>query len=111
MPARHGAIRVPVDLRVVMRMQIDEPRGHNEPVGVERFLSRVRFKLADFGNLAIFNSDVSKLTRRASAINNCSTLNDYIKFRYDCPPCKLNVHSAMCLVPCHWVGAAVNRKC
>src|SRR5262249_42925222 len=110
MPAGHGAIRIPVDLRIVMRMQIDEPRRNNEPMCIERFLGVARFELADLGNFALFNPDISETAGRAGTINNRSTLDDYIEFRHGCSSLRIERSLSGCSVPCHSSGAPVNSN-
>lgn len=45
MPAGQGAIRVPIQLGVVMGVQINKPWGHDEPVCIQRFRRIARLEL------------------------------------------------------------------
>src|SRR5262249_3324867 len=96
-PARQRAIGIPVDLCIVMRVQIDKPRRDDESVSVKSFLGITRTEFAvpfELGNLAVLDADVAGVTRRAGAINDGSALNDHIEFSHDTILlCQLSVHS------------------
>ena len=82
MPARNRAVWIPEQLRIVVGMQVDEAGHYQQPAGIDDLFTLVRFQMADFGDLSIFDTDVSLITRQPSAVDNNSTPNDGIEFRH-----------------------------
>ena len=68
MPARDRAIRIPVNLRVVVCMQIDEARRNDKPRCIDHFFRVRDVDSSHLGDLAVFNSDVACDSRQASAV-------------------------------------------
>src|SRR6266581_4128033 len=67
-------------------MQIDEPRRHDEPVGIEGSLGVARAQPAGPvypGDLTVSDPDVPGVARCAGAIDDSSASDDHIKFRHD----------------------------
>ena len=58
MPARAAAERIPRDLRIHVRVAVDEARRDDQPVSVERARRRRR-DLADLDDAAILDADVT----------------------------------------------------
>ena len=85
MPAGQRAVGIPVDLGVIMGVQIDEPWRDDEPVGIKRFLGLARAELADLGDLAILDAKVPGVAWRAGTIDDCATLDNHIKFGHNRP--------------------------
>ena len=78
--------RVPVELRVVMRVHVDEAGSHEEPVGVDD-LRRVGFDPADPDDLAIVYRDVGSTRGRAGAVDDRAAANDRVEFSHGPPFC------------------------
>ena len=51
MPSGERAVRIPENLRVVMRVQVDKTGCHNTARGVEDALGSLSFQAADLGDL------------------------------------------------------------
>jgi len=81
MPARQGAVRVPEQLRVVVRVQIDEAGGDDEAVGVHDARTLVGIDMADFGDDARTYADVGPVAGNPSSIDDGSILDDEVEFR------------------------------
>ena len=58
MPTGDRAIRFPVNLGIVVGMQVDIPRGHDLPRGIEDFGAIASVEPADFRDFAVFDPDV-----------------------------------------------------
>ena len=67
MPADRRQIRIPADLRVQMRVQIDEAGRNGETVGVDLFSSLGR-DLADLANDSVLDGDVAAERFAAGAV-------------------------------------------
>ena len=76
MPRRRRERGVPVDLRVVVRVDVDEPRGHHVPVGLED--ARAVEALADLGDATVGDGDVGPHARRTRAVDDGAAANDEI---------------------------------
>ena len=84
MPARAGAERIPEDLRVHVRMPVDEARRNHRTLGVDDFFGGF-IQLANGGNLAAGDSHVGAKAGRPGAIDNLGITNDKIQ-RHFCSP-------------------------
>src|SRR5262245_43674950 len=82
MPAGNRAVWVPVQLRVVMRVEVDKPRSDDEARGVEHVRSATALQAADFGNLPVLEPNVGTIAWHPRAIDNRSSLDQRIKFRH-----------------------------
>ena len=69
MPARQRAVRVPEDLRVVVRVQVDEARRDDHPAGVENQVGIVRLDVAELRNATVGNGHVAATPRHARSID------------------------------------------
>ena len=75
-PARNGAIGVPVNLRVVVGVQVHEPGRHDEARGVEFPGSRSRGNSPDFHHFASPDAHIGAQPRQAGAVNDGSASDD-----------------------------------
>src|SRR5713101_7537874 len=82
MPTGNRAVRVPVQLRVVVRVQIDKPWGDYEARGIEHTRSAAALEAADFGNLTVLEPDVGTIPWNPRAIDNRSSPDQRIEFHH-----------------------------
>ncbi len=81
MPTRNRAIRVPLDLSVVVGVQVDEARRDNQPVGVEQLVGVGRIHLAaNLGDHAIFDPDIGNKSGDTGPIDHSPPANQNVKF-------------------------------
>ena len=78
MPAGKGAVGIPVDLGIVMRVQVDRPRRNHAARSVKLLLSLRLEVAANFGNLAVENSKIGPIRRQPSPINDSAITNDEV---------------------------------
>ena len=76
-PRGRGNQRVPADLGVVMRVRVDEARGHDQVRGVDDARGRIR-DCANFGDLPVGHRHVGPKARRAGAVHHRPVLDDDI---------------------------------
>ena len=67
-------------MRIVVGMQVDESRGHNQAARVDRLFGFVGRESPDLGDASIFDSDVAADTRGPGPIDNHSVFNDNVEF-------------------------------
>src|SRR6266508_2606173 len=79
MPAACGAVRVPVDLRIIVGMQVDGSWGHNEPSGIDHPRRIAGLQTANFRDLAVLNTKISFVARHPCPIDNGASFNKDIK--------------------------------
>src|SRR5262245_47768718 len=77
MPSGNRAVRIPANLGVIMRMQIDEARRDDKSVGVDNLLGKSGCAAANLHDLAVFDPNVGAISRGAGAIYDCSAF--YLK--------------------------------
>src|SRR5690242_8603787 len=82
MPTRNRAIWVPVNLGIVMGVQVNVPRSHDLPGGIQDFGAVARIEPADFGDFAVFNANIGLIARDASAVDNHSVFNNCVEFSH-----------------------------
>jgi len=68
-PARQRAVGIPEELRVVVRVQVDEARRHDQAAGIDRLVGFADADLADLGNHAVLDADVAAKARQAAAVD------------------------------------------
>src|SRR5215510_12235751 len=79
-PTADRAIRIPMDWRIVVRVEVNGPWSHDQPRGIEDFRPiAAAYVLRDFDNLAVLDSKVSLVRWHQRAINNCTAFNDCIE--------------------------------
>ena len=79
---RERAQRVPRDLRVVMAVIVDKAGRDDLPRGVDRALGRPA-QLADLGDLAVLDADISAKRRHSGAVDDPAVLDQQIiRHRY-----------------------------
>jgi hypothetical protein len=82
MPAANGAVRIPVQLGVIVGVKIDESWGHDEPAGIDHFRGVAAGQPADFGDLAVLDADVALVARDSRPINDRPAFNNGIELRH-----------------------------
>jgi hypothetical protein len=80
-PARQGAVGIPEQLRVVVRVQVDETRSDDEAVGIQHLRARVGIDMADLRDDAGSNADIRPVAGNPRSIDDGSLLDDDIEFR------------------------------
>ena len=58
MPTANGAVWVPVQLGVIMGVEVDESWGYDEPTGINHFRGVAAVQPADFGNLTVLDAQI-----------------------------------------------------
>jgi hypothetical protein len=79
MPTPDGAVGVPVDWRVIVGVEINCARSNDVAGGIEYLFGIAAFEMADLGNLAVLDADVSSIGRHQGSINNRSPFNNRIE--------------------------------
>ena len=69
MPARQRAVGIPEELGVVVGVQVDEARRHDQAAGVDRLVGLAGADLADLGDHAVLDADVAAEARQAAAVD------------------------------------------
>ena len=82
-PCRGRRVRVPHGLSIVMRMNIDESRRHDAPLGIH-LLRATACHLANRRDSTILDPDIALARRRARAIDDRAIANDEIEFVGHC---------------------------
>src|SRR5881397_2773874 len=85
-PTANGAVRVPVELGVVVGVQIDKSWGDNEPVGVDHLGGVTRLQAANLGDLAVLNPQVCAVAGHPRAIDDGAASNNGIELWHGFPP-------------------------
>ena len=75
MPARQRAVGIPEELRVVVGVQVDEARRHDQAAGVDHLVGLVGADLADLGDHAVLDPDVAAKARQAAAVDDHAAAN------------------------------------
>ena len=78
---RRARRRVPRKLRVVVRVQVDEPRSQDETVGVDRALRRLAVGVED--DAAVTNTDVGTTAGGTGAVDDVGTADQDVE--HECP--------------------------
>src|SRR5262249_39225367 len=76
-PRRRRERRVPEDLRVVVRVDVDEARRHGMPTGVE--LAGTGQAITDPGDGVAGHRDIGATARRAGAVDDRAAADDEIR--------------------------------
>ena len=80
MPARNGAVGVPLDLRVVVGVQVDEAGRDDQPLGVKQLVGVGGVhSAAHLGDDAVLDSDIRLEAGHPCAIDDCAATNQNIK--------------------------------
>ena len=69
-PAGDGAVRVPLNLRVVVGVEINEPGRDDQPVGINHPLRAGADASADAGNAPVLDPQIAPIARHPRAIHN-----------------------------------------
>jgi hypothetical protein len=64
-------------------VQIDEPRGDDQPTGIEHLVALVILESADPGDAAVADGDIVPVSGASRAVHDGSTTNDLIEFSHD----------------------------
>ncbi len=76
--ARGARGGVPHELRVVVRVRVDEPGGDNAPAGVD-LACRVVVDLPDRDDATVSDPDVGDDARRARAVDDGAAFDDFVE--------------------------------
>ena len=77
-PRRRGEQRIPADLTVVMGVDVDEPGGDDEPVGVDRAPGGGSRKVTDLGDDAVVDRHVGSARGISGAIHQGAGADDEV---------------------------------
>jgi hypothetical protein len=78
-PPRERQVRVPEELRVVVRVQVDEPGGDDHPARVERLRGVRGLQAADPGDAAVADADVGAVALGPRAVDHQAILQDDVQ--------------------------------
>ena len=78
MPAGDCQIRVPVQLGIIVGVQVDTAWGDNQPPGIQHLCGIAGVQTAHFGNLPIFDANVTPVAWYTGAIDNCAIFDNDI---------------------------------
>src|SRR5713226_8823840 len=79
MPTADGAIRVPVQRRIIVRVQIDRPRSDDQSRGIQHLFGIAALQAANLGNLAVLDPQVGVVRRHQSPIAHHASLSNHIE--------------------------------
>ena len=96
-PAGQGCVGIPVQLRVVVGMQVHGAGGHDAVAGVQLFGAGGVDAPADHGDAAVLDAHVGADAGQPGAVDYGSTANYQIKLRHIITSCGGLLHS---LMPC-----------
>ena len=85
MPAGEGAVRVPEDLGVVVRVEVDEAGGDVEAVRIEDLARVAGRDAADLGDDPVLDGDVRAVARHPRAVEDGPAADDPIVDRHGRP--------------------------
>src|SRR5262245_20581860 len=77
-PARHAEVRVPVDLRIIVCVEIDPARSANQSTRIEHLLALTAVDTADLSDLAVLNTNIAFVPRDPRAIDDRSVFDNDI---------------------------------
>ena len=106
---RRCRVAIPVQLRVVVRVDVDEPGRDDEPRGVEGLRGQLARELADPDDAAVLHGDVGAPRRRAQAVDDESAGDEVIEHARP-PKTVVVLNTFLVLVPpassvrCEWHG-------
>ena len=72
MPTPNSTVRVPVDWRIVVGVEINCARSNDVARGIEYLFGVAAFETPDLGNLTVLDADVSPLGWHQGSVNNRS---------------------------------------
>src|SRR5207237_10765651 len=67
-PAGDGAVRIPLDLRVVVGVQVHETRRHDQSAGIDDLLGSPGDVAVHLHDATIFDRDIAAISRNPCAI-------------------------------------------
>ena len=79
MPAGERAPRVPLDLGVVVGMEVHEARRHDQPAGVEDLRGVAGSDPADLGDAPVLNPDVGAVAGYPETVDHRAALDQNVK--------------------------------
>src|SRR6266851_985923 len=82
MPASDRAVRIPVELRIIVRVQVDRTRSDDQAGSVKHFGRIGTLEPANFGNLAVLDPNVGTVARQLGAVDNHAVLNDRVELSH-----------------------------
>src|SRR5262249_54498564 len=82
-PACDRTIRIPVNLGVVMRVQVDVPWSNYLPRRIENFGAIACVEPANFGDFAVFDPDVGLIARDAGAVDNHAVFDNSVELSHN----------------------------
>src|SRR5262244_2866170 len=78
-PTANRAVGIPVQLSIIVGVEINKPRGHDEPAGIDHLGRLVAVEPADLGDLAIFDANVSLVAWHPRPIDDRAAFYDGIE--------------------------------
>ena len=85
-PAGHGGVGFPVELEIIVSVQVDSPRSDDAAGGVQLLVGRSLDSPADHGDFAVLDCDVPAESRHSSgAVDNRTVAYNFVVFRHNFP--------------------------
>src|SRR6185503_11961141 len=82
-PRRQRAVRIPEELRVVVRVQVDEARRHDQAAGVDHLVGIVGAQLADLGDHPVLDAKVALEARQPAAVDDHAAADHAVEAGHD----------------------------
>ena len=83
MPAADGQIRIPVELGVVVGVQVDGTRRDNQPAGVQHPTAVAGLEPPDLSDLAVLDTNIGAVARNPASVNNRAAFYQCVKLCHD----------------------------
>src|SRR2546428_11167194 len=83
MPAGDRQVGVPMDLGIIVSVQVDTARRNDEPAGIQHLFGSAAIQAANFGDLATLDADIRLVAWHACPIDNRTVFNNSVEFGHD----------------------------
>ena len=81
-PTADRAVRVPVQLGIIVGVQIDESRSNDLPAGINLFFGVAAADFPNLSNLTVLDTKVGLVTRHLRPVDDRTVLNHCIELRH-----------------------------
>src|ERR1700756_1579876 len=83
MPTCDRAVRIPMNLGIVMGVQVDIAGSHNLSGSIEHLAAIATIEPADLGDFAVFDPDVGLVAGDAGAVDNHSVFDNGVELSHN----------------------------
>ena len=74
-----------MDRRIIVAMQVDDPRSDNHPARIEHVLRIATLEMADFSDFVAFDAKIGLVGREQRPVDNRAAFNNGIELRHNQP--------------------------